>query len=178
MADPLFKIDEIAELIAMEKRIIYEEWAEKSELKQGRKTPGWLHARVRAFALARTDMKFVVELRRSLYREEFSMTLLVSTANLTDVAVVRYDIQSSVHENPAWHGSQVILPRTPHRHVYNPRAVAEGTGDDWDRCAEELKSPSGGTFESRAQWLKKAFLDDLRIHFDDKHGRQDFLVKP
>lgn len=178
MAAPLFNSADVAALIAMDKRIVLEEWQTKSELKQGRATTGWLHARVRASAPDQADVRFVVELRKSLRREEFSMTLLVSTPNVKDVAIVRYDIQTSAHVNPPWQGSQLIAPRVPHKHVYNPRAVSEGIADDWERCAEELQCPSGGTFASRVQWLRKAFLDDLGIHFDDREGRQSFLVTP
>lgn len=113
-----------------------------------------------------TGDKLIIEFSRS--ETTCKMTMKVELNGRRMHPFCRYELQDTVHPNPAWYPTKLIEPGQPHRHVYNIRAVQENLR--WDKCAEPLDDQADTCVR-----LREAFFTDLNLHTCDRQTWQNLL---
>lgn len=125
---------------------------------------------------AEKAIQFLIEKTLRPSREEIAISLFVRMSSGERVPLCRYEIQVNRHFNKhKWFLPRVIEAREPHRQVYNPRAVKEGTPSDWDDCAEPLNIGSSGSPKQLADRLLMQFVKDVELSFHDRSAQQSMF---
>lgn len=173
MAAPLFTQHEIERLIALPKHALRDEWEGRWAVRHGTDT----NVRIVAHPDDPDEsMEFHIERQDRPSREEVSVRLSVKMPGRGRVQLCRYDIQVSRHTNrKKWFTPRYVSARAPHKHVYNVRAVKEGTPSDWDVCAIPLDIGGAGSQQQLVERLLRVFIDDIALSFYDSPAQQQMF---
>ena len=180
-AAPLYLQSEVDELLAMAKRIPDSDVSQPRTAKQKRRVrrrayPGETFTILQCVpADGRPGIAFEVEVCRNLRNDSVVVQLFAQISPRPMRPICHYDIHDTPHENPPWFPPAMIDGGQFHRHVYSERAIRETDEDAWEACATPLDLGLGGSPNALEARLRKRFLDDLNIVFDDGGTRGLFM---
>lgn len=158
MPASVYRQDEISEMLIVEKTLV---WSDQTKNRSGDET-----ARVIPIISANSKYAFKLEIRRNRELGESNVILSAQMRGREFTAIARYDLEDSEHLNPDWFAPEYILPRIPHRHIYNQRAIE--IGKKWDVCATPIEIQKHVPVNLIGQ-----AISDLNMHFEDtiSHGQ-------
>jgi hypothetical protein len=180
MAAPLYFQPEIDALLKMKKRIVADAWkpltpAHKREA--GKRQNSFEDvATMEAKAFDGSDKyEFQIELCHNLRNDAIAITLFAQIVPRNLTPICRYDVHDSPHNNPKWYSPRKIASGKVHRHIYNERAIRDGDLASWSDCGDSVRLPTGGSPASQRDRLKRKFIGDLNLHFDQREDQTLFV---
>jgi hypothetical protein len=173
MAASLFTQSQVSRLIAMPKHARFEDWEGKWASRDGAEG----NVKILAHPDDGTDgLEFHIERTYRPSREEISVTMGVKITGRDCFPICRYDIQIGKHINVhRWFRPRLIPPLAPHKHVYNARAVKEGTPSDWDKCASLLDIHGGGSQAQKMERLMREFAREVSLSLHDRPAQHQLF---
>jgi hypothetical protein len=181
MAAPIYSQSEVDSLVAMAKRIPDDDVLQPRTPAQKRKA----RRRINEFeevsfmrcepAEPLRSVALEVELCHNKRNDAISITLYAQIAPRPIRPICRYDVHDVPHENPPWFPPPLIEPGQFHQHLYSERAIREIDEEAWCACAAPLDVGLGGSPQTQLARLRKRFLADLHIAFDDRATRGLFM---
>ncbi len=183
-AAPLYLQHEVDALIAMAKRIPDDDDA----VSQPRTAKQKKSARRRAYPndeitilncepmYPAPGIQFEVEICHNLLNDSIVITLYGQIYPRPMRPICHYDVHDTPHENPDWFPPPSVESGAFHGHVYSEQAIRETDEDEWSACALPIDVGSGGSPNMQLTRLRKQFLADMNIDFDDRGTRGLFMT--